>query len=229
MPIDQDALERARAAWTFRGRQRPAFAHVPSEGQESVWDYPRPPLYVRDSRPIEIHAGTRCLARSDVSIRVLETGSPPTVYLPPDAFDASLLHPSPRRTLCEWKGEAHYWHVQGPDGLIRDALWSYPDGGEAAVIAGWPPIPPGCAVSSPARRSARKPAATMAAGSPPRSSGRSRASRAPGIGDGAPRCRQVTAGAWCRKLSSLSCRNTKSATSARLTRPALSAGSVPNR
>lgn len=103
MPIDQDALERARAAWTFRGQQRPAFAHVPSEGQESVWDYPRPPLYVRDARPIEIHAGTRCLARSDVSIRVLETGSPPSLYLPPEAFDASLLHPSPRRTLCEWR------------------------------------------------------------------------------------------------------------------------------
>ena len=98
MPIDQDALERARAAWTFRGRHRPAFAHVPGEGQESVWDYPRPPLYVPDQRPIEIHAGTRCLARSDVSIRVLETGSPPTVYLPPDVFDASLLRPSPRRT-----------------------------------------------------------------------------------------------------------------------------------
>ncbi|WP_155450788.1 DUF427 domain-containing protein [Allochromatium palmeri] len=138
MSIDQEALERARAAWTFRGQQRPAFAHVPGAGQESVWDYPRPPLYVRDARLIEIHAGNRCLARSDVSIRVLETGSPPSVYLPFDAFDASMLRPSPRRTLCEWKGEAHYWHVQGSDGLIRDALWSYPDAeGDAAVIAGW--------------------------------------------------------------------------------------------
>jgi uncharacterized protein (DUF427 family) len=68
----------------------------------------------------------------------LETGSPPAFYLPADAVDASLLRPSPRRTFCEWKGEAEYFHVQTSDARIDNALWRYPSAlDEAACIAGW--------------------------------------------------------------------------------------------
>ena len=28
--------------WEYRGQKRPDFAVTPVEGQESVWDYPRP-------------------------------------------------------------------------------------------------------------------------------------------------------------------------------------------
>ena len=37
---DQD---RARALWRYTGDERPPFAEAPAPGQESVWDYPRPP------------------------------------------------------------------------------------------------------------------------------------------------------------------------------------------
>jgi len=138
MSIDQDALERARAAWRFRGQQRPDFAQPPSEGQESVWDYPRPPAYAPDTRLIEIYAGDVLLGRTDRSIRILETGSPPTFYLPPDALDESRLIPSRHHTLCEWKGKAEYFHVKGSTGVIHDAVWRYPQAFDAAAsIAGW--------------------------------------------------------------------------------------------
>jgi uncharacterized protein (DUF427 family) len=138
MTISQRDLERARAAWTYRGQRRPDFAEEPGRGQESVWDYPRPPAFVPDSRTVEVYAGERLLARTDSTVRVLETGSPPTFYLPPEAFDKTLLEPSPRRTFCEWKGRAEYFHVHGSDGRIDNALWRYPDaGGDAGVIAGW--------------------------------------------------------------------------------------------
>ena len=36
-------LADARSGWANTGAARPAFAHEPGPGQESVWDYPRPP------------------------------------------------------------------------------------------------------------------------------------------------------------------------------------------
>ncbi len=138
MSFDQDALERARAAWRFRGQQRPDFAQTPAEGQESVWDYPRPPVYVPETRLIEVYAGDALLARTKRSLRALETGSPPTFYLPPEALDQARLIPSRCRTVCEWKGEAEYFDVQNPAGVIRDAVWRYPHAVDAAAsLAGW--------------------------------------------------------------------------------------------
>ena len=138
MSTDRRSLEEARAAWRWRGRQRPDFATEPGPGQESVWDYPRPPAYVPDSRLVEVYAGDSVLARTERTIRVLETGSPPTFYLPPEAVDNALLTPSGRRTFCEWKGRAEYFHVQGSDGRVDNAVWRYPDAfDDARPIAGW--------------------------------------------------------------------------------------------
>ena len=131
-------LERARNAWNYRGQKRPPFAVSPSEQQESVWDYPRPPAYVPDQRLVEVYAGGCRLARAESTIRVLETGSPPAFYLPPNAVDQTRLRPSARRTFCEWKGEAEYFDVEGSAGWISNAVWRYPrPQAEAAVIAGW--------------------------------------------------------------------------------------------
>ncbi len=75
--------------WTFTGAGRPEFALAPKPGQESVWDYPRPPAIVDDPRLVEVFAadGT-LLASSHQAKRVLETASPPTFYLPPTALVA---------------------------------------------------------------------------------------------------------------------------------------------
>ena len=32
--------------WNYTGQKRPSFADQPGPGQESVWDYPRPPALV---------------------------------------------------------------------------------------------------------------------------------------------------------------------------------------
>ena len=137
MSIDKH-LEQARAAWRWRGGERPDFAVVPGPGQASVWDYPRPPAYVPDTRLVEVYVGETLLARTDGAVRVLETGSPPTFYLAPQAWDKTLLVPSARRTFCEWKGRAEYFHVETDAGRIDNAVWCYPDArDDAAAIAGW--------------------------------------------------------------------------------------------
>ncbi len=44
--------------WEYTGKQRPPFAEEPAPGQESVWDYPRPPALVRYDGLVEVkHAG----------------------------------------------------------------------------------------------------------------------------------------------------------------------------
>lgn len=131
-------LKRTRSAWIYRGQQRPAFAVVPAEGQESVWDYSRPPAYVPDQRWVEVSAGEQRIARTERAIRVLETGHPPAFYLPLEAVDQARLRPSARRSFCEWKGEAEYFDIEGSTGWISNALWRYPRPEvEASVIAGW--------------------------------------------------------------------------------------------
>lgn len=95
----------------------------PGPGQESVWDYPRPPIAVPfDGRVRVVHAG-HTLADSIAAIRVLETSQPPAFYIPPGDVDFGFLSPTPSRTWCEWKGRASYWQVD--DGT--EVAWSYPE------------------------------------------------------------------------------------------------------
>ena len=77
--------------WANKGAKRPPFAREPAQGQESVWDYPRPPGLVADGRLVEIYSGDQLIARSDNNYRICETASPPTFYIPPDQIDWSLL------------------------------------------------------------------------------------------------------------------------------------------
>lgn len=93
----------------------------PGPGQESVWDYPRPPAVVPfDGEVRVVHAG-RVVAHTSRAIRVLETSQPPAFYLPPDDVDRTRLVRSAGSSWCEWKGPATYWALDGVDGVA----WSY--------------------------------------------------------------------------------------------------------
>lgn len=118
-------IRQAREKWQFRGDSRPDFADAPGPGQESVWDYPRPPRVERDERQVEVAWGGVTLAESRRALRVLETASPPVFYLPPEDVSGHNLEPSPRSSICEWKGAARYWSIRVGDKLIRDVAWSY--------------------------------------------------------------------------------------------------------
>lgn len=135
---------RGREKWRYTGSVRPEFAETPGEGQESVWDYPRPPRIEPDPREVLVRAGRHVVARTRRAVRVLETASPPTFYLPPDDTDSSLLEPAPDRSRCEWKGEARYWSVTAPEGTLLAVGWSYPEPfPEFASLAGYLSFYPG--------------------------------------------------------------------------------------
>lgn len=100
---------------------------VPGPGQESVWDYPRPPRLEASTRRVTVSFGGRLIADTRAAYRVLETSHPPTWYLPPADLDRQAIRRSDARgTICEWKGLATYWDVLGPNGEVRAAAgWSY--------------------------------------------------------------------------------------------------------
>lgn len=105
-------------------------------GQESVWDFPRPPALVRCELPIEVVLGGEVICRTSQSWRVLETSHPPTFYLPRAGFVAGALRPASGSSWCEWKGRAQYLDVYGGDETAAAAAWYYPSpsAGFAALV-----------------------------------------------------------------------------------------------
>jgi uncharacterized protein (DUF427 family) len=110
------------------GSARPPWALEPAAGQESVWDYPRPPVCVPSPRLVTVHAGARLVASSTRAVRVLETSHPPTWYVPGADVAPDTLRPSTARpTFCEYKGVAEYLDVVDDEGRVhRAAAWRYP-------------------------------------------------------------------------------------------------------
>ena len=99
----------------------------PKPGQESVWDYPRPPRLEPVSKTIRIEHGGLVLAESRGAYRVLETSHPPVYYLPQQDIRMEFLAPSRgQRTFCEWKGVAAYWDLKMEGVEIGQIAWSYP-------------------------------------------------------------------------------------------------------
>lgn len=97
----------------------------PGAGQESVWDYPRPPALVPDDRLVEVRFAGVAIAETRRAVRVLETSQAPAFYLPPDDVDMTYLQPSAHRTFCEWKGQADYLDLVVGDQRAERAVWRY--------------------------------------------------------------------------------------------------------
>jgi uncharacterized protein (DUF427 family) len=100
---------------------------TPGPGQESVWDYPRPPRVEPVPERIRVVAGGITIADSDAAWRVLETAGAPVYYLPPADVRMDLLRATERVTACEWKGAARYHDIVLADRVVPDAAWSYPE------------------------------------------------------------------------------------------------------
>lgn len=99
----------------------------PGPGQESVWDYPRPPRVEPCRRLVTVRFAGREVARSERALRVLETAGAPTIYVPAADVDLDLVRPSGGRgTWCEWKGSARYFDLVAGDQVSERAAWTYP-------------------------------------------------------------------------------------------------------
>lgn len=100
---------------------------APGPGQESVWDYPRPPRVEAVPVRVRVVVDGRPLADSTQAVRVLETAGAPVFYFPPGDVDTSRLVDVPRTTVCEWKGTASYLDYVDGDRRIPLVGWRYDD------------------------------------------------------------------------------------------------------
>lgn len=116
----------------------------PGPGQESVWDYPRPPRVEPVHARVTIELGGRLIAESTRAMRVLETSHPPAYYVPPDDFVDGALRPAAGSSFCEFKGHAAYYDIVGGDAVAAGAGWYYPNPSRGfEPIAGYVSVYPG--------------------------------------------------------------------------------------
>jgi uncharacterized protein (DUF427 family) len=108
-----------------------------ASGQESVWDYPRPPRLEASDARVEVVFGGRTIVDTRRALRLLETSHPPSWYLPAGDCDPDAFRPSPQRSFCEFKGVAEYFDVVVGDRVAPAAAWCYPEAdGAYAALAG---------------------------------------------------------------------------------------------
>jgi uncharacterized protein (DUF427 family) len=98
----------------------------PGPGQESVWDYPRPPRLEQSNKHIQVIFNGVVIADTRRAKRILETSHPPVYYIPPeDVKLAEYFTPAQRTTFCEWKGAASYYTIKVGDKTASHAAWYY--------------------------------------------------------------------------------------------------------
>ncbi len=117
----------------------------PGPGQESVWDYPRPPRLEDFAGSITIELGGETIASTTRAWRVLETSHPPTYYLPRDAFAEGVLQPTAGESWCEWKGRASYYDLATGTRRAPRAAWAYqrPTSGFSSIAGAIAVMPAG--------------------------------------------------------------------------------------
>lgn len=99
----------------------------PKPGQESVWDYPRPPRLEKTNKHLIVEFDGIAIAETNRAYRILETSHPPVYYFPPEDVRTDLLRiRSGQRSFCEFKGQAIYWDIQTAQAERSAVAWSYP-------------------------------------------------------------------------------------------------------
>ena len=108
---------------------------APGPGQESVWDYPRPPRVEAITRRIQVIFNGITLADTTRAVRVLETSQAPVYYIPLEDVQRQYLETSQQATVCEWKGLANYYGVAANGRRAANAAWTYqaPTAGYEAI------------------------------------------------------------------------------------------------
>src|SRR4051794_6082160 len=98
----------------------------PGPGQESVWDYPRPPRIEDSAERVRGGFGGERIADTRRGKRGLEASGPPRYSIPPGNVRREFLVPTSQTTICEWKGQAVYFGLRHGDAVAAEAAWSYP-------------------------------------------------------------------------------------------------------
>lgn len=112
------------------------------EEDTRIYCHPKDPYKRIDilpsSRSIKVALDGVTLAETSSALFLLETTLRTRYYVPPTSVKWEYLTPSNTRTLCPYKGQAEYYHVNVNGGTYNNLVWYYrypiP---ESALIAGY--------------------------------------------------------------------------------------------
>ncbi|MEO1040890.1 MAG: DUF427 domain-containing protein [Pseudomonadota bacterium] len=124
-PSFRARLKAHRDSWARA--PRPSRIDVPGPGQESVWDYPRPPEVREASAGLRVVFAGEVIAATTNGLKVCETAGAPVYHFPLKDVRQEFLRPVPGTTFCEWKGEAAYFDLVVGDRSSAQAAYTYPD------------------------------------------------------------------------------------------------------
>lgn len=123
--------------------RRPVEVEPTAPGEESVWDYPRPPILEPAPATVRVEHGDVIVAQSARALEMKETAGAPVPYIPPEDVRSDWLVANGKTSHCEWKGIAHAYDLVLPSGeRIADAAFAYLDPHDDleegyGAIAGW--------------------------------------------------------------------------------------------
>jgi uncharacterized protein (DUF427 family) len=95
-------------------------------GQESVWDYPRPPALETVDRHVRVIFNGVVVAETRTPAVVKETSHPPVYFIPPEDVRGEFLRSVRKTSFCEWKGQAIYYDLVVGDRRAKEVAFSYP-------------------------------------------------------------------------------------------------------
>lgn len=103
---------------------RPVYAHP-------ITIYPHPGR-------VSIRFDGAIIVDTDQALMLKEAGYPPVLYLPKSDADMERLERTAKRTHCPFKGDAHYYAIQGDILRAENAVWCYENPiADVAPIAGY--------------------------------------------------------------------------------------------
>ena len=116
---------------------------TPGPGQESVWDYPRPPRLEEFTGSITIELGGRTIASTDPGLAGAGDQPPADLLSARHSFADGVLRRADGDSWCEWKGQATYYDLVTETRVAPQAAWTYrqpspdfaPIAGAIAVMA----------------------------------------------------------------------------------------------
>ena len=76
---------------------------------------------------VTVRVGDKVIADTTAALTLHEAGYRPVHYIPINDVDQTMLQSSRTSTYCPYKGDASYFSIIGPEGIIEDAIWTYED------------------------------------------------------------------------------------------------------
>ena len=97
--------------------------------------YPERTLnYKTIDRKIEVVFNNKIVASSNRFILLEEENYAPVMYVPKDGLFFKFIESTNYSTYCPFKGTASYWNIKGCGNIVENAVWSYSDPFDEALI-----------------------------------------------------------------------------------------------